>query len=64
VVQTAFIGVADIHSRPLPDRFKPFEFIDLRGVVLLGFENASREISLCFICGGSAFGLEHKERSK
>jgi hypothetical protein len=38
VVQPAFIRVADIHAGPLSDRLEPLEFIDLSGVVFLGFE--------------------------
>jgi hypothetical protein len=37
VVQAALIGVADVHPRAFPDRFQPFELIDLRGAVLLQF---------------------------
>jgi hypothetical protein len=35
VMQSAFVRVADIHSRPFPDCFETFEFVDLRGVVFL-----------------------------
>src|ERR1043166_2602218 len=37
MVQAALIGVADVHPRAFPDRFQPFELIDLRCVVLLQF---------------------------
>ncbi len=40
VVQTAFIGVADIHAGPFPDRFETLQFVDLRGVVFLVFADA------------------------
>jgi hypothetical protein len=42
MVQTPLIRVADEHSRPLPDRFEAFQFVDLRGVVLLCRANSSR----------------------
>src|SRR5207253_1347258 len=42
MVQTALIRIADEHSRPLPDRFETFQFVDLRGVVLLCRANSSR----------------------
>jgi hypothetical protein len=35
VMQSALIGIADIHARPLPHRFEAFEFIDLGGVIFL-----------------------------
>ena len=35
VVQTALIGIADVHSGPFPNRFKAFQFVDLSGVVFL-----------------------------
>jgi len=33
VVQTALVGIADIHPGAFPDGFEPLEFIDLGGVV-------------------------------
>ena len=35
VMQTAFIGVADIHAGPFPDGFEALQFVDLGGVVFL-----------------------------
>jgi hypothetical protein len=35
VVQAALIGVADVHAGPLADSLQAFEFVDLRGTVLL-----------------------------
>ena len=37
VVQTALVRVANVHPRPFSDRFQTFEFVNLRGVVLLQF---------------------------
>ena len=37
MMQTAFIGVADIHPGPFAHGLQPLQFVDLGGVVLLGF---------------------------
>ena len=42
VMQAAFVRVADVHTRPLPDRFQAFELVDLRRVVFLRFIDAGR----------------------
>jgi hypothetical protein len=44
-MQTPLIGVADIHARPLSDRFEALKFIDLSGVVFLGFGDAGRRFA-------------------
>jgi hypothetical protein len=57
VVQTALIGVADVHARALADGFEPFEFIDLRRVVFLGFLDSDGVVSAIFIALFVVFGL-------
>ena len=61
VMQTALIGVADIHSRPFPDRFEPLQFIDLGGVVFLACGDAGG-VGLTFPVVG-IFVLEFRHRS-
>jgi hypothetical protein len=60
-MQTALIGIADVHAGPLPDRFKAFEFIDLSGIVFLGRVDASKGAPTRQISQGkssSVFGIE------
>ena len=33
VMETPFIGVANIHVRTLPDPFQPLQLLDFRGIV-------------------------------
>ena len=46
VVQTAFIRVADVHSRPQPDGFGTFECLDWIGAVGLVFGHTGIESSI------------------
>ena len=49
VVQTAFIGVSNVHPRPLSDRIQSLQFIDLGSVVCLLFgDRDSRLFGLRF----------------
>ncbi len=46
VVQAALIGIADVHSRPQPDGFEAFEFLNLIGTVGLVFGHTGIESSI------------------
>src|ERR1041385_8326194 len=61
VVQSALIGIADVHSRPLPDRFQTLKFIDLGGVVFLRWTDAGGGFGWWAGRGGFFVGLEHRK---
>jgi hypothetical protein len=42
MVQASLIRIANEHSRPFSDRLEAFQFVDLRGVVLLCCTDSSR----------------------
>src|SRR6184192_3099555 len=64
VMQAALIGIADVHARPLPNRFEPFEFIDLGGVVLLCAGDASRAYRRDRFHGQIIVGFGHRRWSR
>ncbi len=57
MMQPAFIGVADVHSRTLPDSFEALQFVDLRGVVLLILADAGRVGLTLLIIGIFVVGI-------
>ncbi len=57
VVQAAFVGVADIHARALPDSFEALQFVDLGGVVLLILADAGRVRLTLLIIGIFVVGI-------
>ena len=63
-MQTAFIGVADVHAGPFPNRFKAFEFIDLSGVVFLGRVDAGRARRRDRFRGQIVVGFRHRRWSR
>ena len=62
VMQTALIGVADVHARALADGFEPLKFIDLRRVVFLRFSNPDVVVSGILVVRFVVFRLEAKQR--
>ena len=44
VVESALPGAADVHARPLADRFHPLQYLDVAGSVCLGIH---REVGCC-----------------
>ena len=61
VMQGAFIRAADIHPRPLADRFQPFQHLDGRGVVVvvLGGEHVTGHGMRDSSWGVLSGGLDH-----
>src|SRR5690348_9056765 len=60
MMQTPFVGVADIHAGAFPDRFQTFEFVDLSGVIFLIFADPGGTFGRSSGGGAFFFGLEHK----
>src|SRR6267378_2299547 len=48
VMQSALVRVANVHSGAFPDRFQPFQLVDLGRVVLLRFIDARSLARLTF----------------
>ena len=64
MVQPAFIGVADIHAGPFPDRLQTLELVDLGGVVFLAFADAGGAIGRWSGNVDFVFGLEHRNAGR
>ena len=69
VMQTALIRVSDVHARPLPDGFQPFELVDLSRIVLLRFIDVGRVALTIFLAdifvvliGGDGGSGRHRKK--
>src|SRR5882724_327663 len=63
VMQPPLIRISDEHSRPFPDRFKTFQFVDLRRVIFLGGGDPGRAARY-FFDRNFFLNLRHKSRAK
>ena len=64
VVQTAFIGVADVHARPLSHRFEALKFVDLGGIVFLPSADSSGTRDRNRFHGQIVVGFRHRRWSR
>jgi hypothetical protein len=64
MVQGAFIGAADVHAGLFPDRFKPYQLADFRGVVdTIAAAGIEFNKVIAAILRGRFFGVCHKRKS-
>ncbi len=60
VMQTALVGVADVHPGSLAHCFQALQFVDLRGVVFLHRADSGHPIARQFFDRNFVLSLEHK----
>jgi len=59
VMQTALIGIADLHPGALAHRFQTFQLVDLRGVVFLRRADSGHSIARQFLDRNFVLSLQH-----